>query len=82
LPLPEAWGGFLSKILVLLYGLLCLGVAFAAQYLGGILQASLTIFGVVGGPLFGLFTLGMFFPFANQMVSLLLLLVHELTIIK
>jgi sodium-coupled monocarboxylate transporter 8/12 len=67
---------------VLLYGLLCLGIAFAAQYLGGILQASLTIFGVVGGPLFGLFTLGMFFPFANQMVSLLLQPVHELRMIK
>lgn len=82
MPLPEAWQGFLSKIMVLLYGLLCLGIAFAAQYLGGILQASLTIFGVVGGPLLGLFTLGMFFPFANQMVSLLLQTPPALRMIK
>ncbi|KDR21691.1 putative sodium-dependent multivitamin transporter isoform X1 [Zootermopsis nevadensis] len=65
-PLPEVWSGFISKILALLYGLLCLGMAYAAEYLGGVLQASLTIFGVVGGPLFGLFTLGMFFPSVNQ----------------
>jgi sodium-coupled monocarboxylate transporter 8/12 len=71
-PLPETHTGLISKILALLYGFLCLGIAFAAESLGGVLQASLTIFGVVGGPLLGLFTLGMFIPFANQTVSILL----------
>lgn len=52
----------------MLYGIICIGVAFGAQLLGGVLQASLTVFGVVGGPLFGLFTLGMFAPRANQRV--------------
>ncbi|TRY71728.1 hypothetical protein TCAL_03416 [Tigriopus californicus] len=55
------------KSLAIFYGIACIGLAFMAELLGpGVLQASLTIFGVVGGPLLGLFTLGMAFRRANQ----------------
>lgn len=56
------WG----KVFAFLLGLASIALAFGAQYLGGVLQASLTIFGVVGGPLLGLFTLGMLCESANQ----------------
>ena len=49
-----------SQLVALTYGGLSLAIAFVAEYLGGVLQASLTIFGVVGGPLLALFTIGMF----------------------
>lgn len=65
-PLPETQSAVPTKVMAFLFGLLCIGIAFLAQSLGGVLQASLTIFGVVGGPLFGLFTLGMFCTSANQ----------------
>ncbi|CAH1113731.1 unnamed protein product [Psylliodes chrysocephalus] len=55
-----------TKVISLIFGGVCLAVAFLAQFLGGLLQASLTIFGVVGGPLLGLFTLGMFTTVANE----------------
>ncbi|XP_014225600.1 putative sodium-dependent multivitamin transporter [Trichogramma pretiosum] len=56
-----------SKLLVLTFGIACIALAFAAELLGtGVLQASLTIFGVVGGPLLGIFTLGMAVESANE----------------
>jgi solute carrier family 5 (sodium-coupled monocarboxylate transporter), member 8/12 len=48
-----------SKIIAGIFGIVCIGTAFIAQHIGGILQLSLTIFGAVGGPLLALFTLGM-----------------------
>ena len=65
--LMSCWGSRLSgsreslvtKLIAASFGLICLLVAFMAEQMTGILTASLTIFGVVGGPLLGLFTLGM-----------------------
>lgn len=55
------------KTLALAYGLGCILFTFLVEFLGpGVLQASLTIFGVVGGPLLGLFSLGMMTTRANQ----------------
>uniref|UniRef100_A0A6B2EGH4 Putative sodium/solute symporter n=1 Tax=Phlebotomus kandelakii TaxID=1109342 RepID=A0A6B2EGH4_9DIPT len=65
-PLVESQSTLPSKIMACIYGFICVGMAFGAQSLGGVLQASLTVFGVVGGPLFGLFTLGMFNTVATQ----------------
>lgn len=49
----------ITKILAFVFGVICLLLTVVAEKMTGILEASLTIFGVVGGPLLGLFTLGM-----------------------
>ena len=67
---PVEWELPLTKLLSLGYGLLCLGVSYVVSKVGAsVLTASLTIFGAVGGPLLGVFTLGMFSTGANQRVS-------------
>ncbi|KAK2578004.1 hypothetical protein KPH14_008433 [Odynerus spinipes] len=48
-----------GKVIAFVYGLISIALAFLAELLGGVLQAGLTIFGVVGGPLLAVFTLGM-----------------------
>ncbi|XP_069358181.1 putative sodium-dependent multivitamin transporter [Maniola hyperantus] len=65
---------WLTKLAACAFGLVFLALAFIAEHLGGVLQAALTIFGAVGGPLLGIFTLGMFTTYANEMgVSVALL---------
>lgn len=56
----------ISKLFVAFYGAIMIGFAFIVQNLQGVLQVSLTVFGVIGGPLLGLFTLGMTTKRANQ----------------
>jgi len=65
---PRLTSPFLPPLLSVLYGGLCICLAFVTQG-AGVLQASLTVFGAVGGPLLGLFTLGMTCRFANQKVG-------------
>ncbi|CAH2991679.1 unnamed protein product [Chilo suppressalis] len=64
--LSPSYVPWLTKLTACGYGLLFLALAFIAEHLGGVLQAALTIFGAVGGPLLGIFTMGMFTTFANE----------------
>lgn len=64
--MAESRATMLSKALALAYGLVCLAMAYIASTMGSVLQAAFSIFGMVGGPLLGLFCLGMFFPWANS----------------
>ncbi|XP_062990742.1 sodium-coupled monocarboxylate transporter 1-like [Elgaria multicarinata webbii] len=63
--LTERKLSWISKGMSLFYGAVCIAMAALASLLGGLLQAALSIFGMVGGPLLGLFSLGILCPFAN-----------------
>lgn len=61
-----------SKLVIILCGVVCLLIAFVVSQLGAtILQAAYILFGMLGGPLLGLFTLGVLFPWANKWGALI-----------
>ncbi|KAK3601824.1 hypothetical protein CHS0354_041741 [Potamilus streckersoni] len=62
----------LSKVSVIVIGLVSLAFAILVAELGTLmLQLVNLLFGVLGGPILGIFTLGMLFPWANKWGALL-----------
>lgn len=55
----------LARWLTLVYGLLIVVLAFAAGRFGSLIEAPVKLFGLIGGPLLGLFLLGMLTRRAN-----------------
>ena len=56
----------LSKILSVVLGLMCIGFAYIASQLGGIMQASLSINNIIGGANFAVYMLAFLNPYANR----------------
>ncbi|XP_055455175.1 sodium-coupled monocarboxylate transporter 2 [Psammomys obesus] len=56
---------WISKGLCLFFGIVCTSMAVVASFMGSVIQAALSILGMCGGPMLGLFTLGLVFPFVN-----------------
>ncbi|TMW52558.1 hypothetical protein DOY81_002383 [Sarcophaga bullata] len=58
-------GALYAKWMSLGFGVLSFGLVFIVERLGGVLQATLTLNGLIGGVTLGLFVLGMAFKSAN-----------------
>ncbi|KAM5336704.1 sodium-coupled monocarboxylate transporter 1 isoform 1-T1 [Glossophaga mutica] len=65
---------WISQGMSVLFGILCIAMAALASLMGALLQAALSIIGMIGGPLLGLFSLGILVPFANSTGALIGLL--------
>uniref|UniRef100_A0A182UIZ1 Sodium/solute symporter n=1 Tax=Anopheles melas TaxID=34690 RepID=A0A182UIZ1_9DIPT len=66
LKIPTGKGALYAKWMSLGFGLVSFGLVFVVERLGGILQATLTLNGLIGGVTLGLFSLGIFFRRANS----------------
>jgi sodium-dependent multivitamin transporter 6 len=58
--------GFVSKIFSIVLGAVVILLTYVVSYLGSVLNAALSLFGVLSAPIMGVFFLGFFFPRANR----------------
>lgn len=65
--ISDLWATRVTKLLAVFYGIIAIILVLVAQQMGNVLQAALSIFGMIGGPLLGLFTFGMFCPWGNSL---------------
>ncbi|KAK3908024.1 Sodium-coupled monocarboxylate transporter 2 [Frankliniella fusca] len=66
-PVSEQRASQLLKLLVVVIGAACVGLVFLVERMGAALvQASKMMSGITAGTLLGVFSLGMFFPWANS----------------
>ncbi|XP_041368526.1 sodium-coupled monocarboxylate transporter 2-like [Gigantopelta aegis] len=63
----ESTATHITKLLVLFYGMLAIGLAYLAKSLHGpVTQMANSVMGACGGPVLGIFLLGAIFPWANK----------------
>ncbi|XP_036426974.1 sodium-coupled monocarboxylate transporter 1 [Colossoma macropomum] len=64
--MTEKQASWINMGMSVFFGAVCIAMAAVASLMGSVLQAALSIFGMISGPLLGLFLLGMFFRCANS----------------
>ncbi|CAF1160783.1 unnamed protein product [Adineta steineri] len=58
--------GLVSKLFSIVLGVVVVLLTYVVSFLGSVLNAALSLFGVLSGPIMGVFFLGFFFPQANR----------------
>lgn len=62
---------FTAKILTFLNGIICLFLALLAKTMGRLVAVAFSIHGAIGGPILGIFTLGMLCESANEIGTII-----------
>ncbi|KAL2717992.1 putative sodium-dependent multivitamin transporter, partial [Vespula squamosa] len=63
---PNEKATLIGKMLAIMNGVTCVCIALGASKFGSLIQAVIALTGIIGGPLLGIFTLGMFFESPNE----------------
>ncbi|XP_065364979.1 sodium-coupled monocarboxylate transporter 1 [Calliphora vicina] len=69
-PLTKRETSFIMRIVVVVFGFICVALVFVVEKLGTVLQLSITLSSVANGPLLGIFTLGVMIPWVGEIGAL------------
>ncbi|EDV95092.1 sodium-coupled monocarboxylate transporter 2 [Drosophila grimshawi] len=70
-PLSNFTTTWIMRSVVLGIGILCVALVYVVQHMGTVLQLTMSLESITNGPLFGIFTLGIFMPWINGNSALL-----------
>lgn len=71
--LSESQIGYILRGSVLLFGAVSVVFIYIVEHLGAVMQLTMTLSSTSGGPLFGLFVMGIFMPWVNATVGHILM---------
>lgn len=69
-PMSERQIAIVMRLIVVVFGLYCIGMVFVVEKLGSVLQLSGTMGAISMGPECGLYMIGLFLPWINKKVIL------------
>jgi insulin-like growth factor 2 mRNA-binding protein 1 len=68
-PLTESQTKYIMRSVVVIFGAICVALVFVVQRLGSVLMLSMSLGSIAQGPLLGVFTCGVMFPWVTGTVS-------------
>lgn len=64
-PLTDRQTNYIMRGVVAIFGAICVGLVLVVEKLGSVLQLSMSLGAVTNGPLLGIFTMGVMFPWVH-----------------
>lgn len=68
-PLTENMVNWIMRSVVVVLGLICVFMVYVVEKMGTVLQLTMSLEAITNGPLFGIFTIGIFLPWIKSRVS-------------
>lgn len=68
-PLTESQVNWVMRSVVVVIGVICVGMVYIVEKMGTVLQLTMSLEAITNGPLFGIFTIGIFLPWIKSRVK-------------